>query len=152
MLGIKKCEALESRKLKAPGPQLTPHSRTRLQSKAKRLTTDPAVGPPTKTNKQELPEPCRLLNLHLAPLWIPLSHEAGLNRSDIPEPHGSGTDFQILLDWDASSKEHNLYLLSCLSTKRLRFQCNGPSSKCHKSPKWRPSLLPVTMTVRHWEI
>lgn len=64
----KKREALESRKLKAPRPQLTTHSRTRLQSKAKRLTTDPAVGPPTKINKQELPEPCRLLHLHLAPL------------------------------------------------------------------------------------
>lgn len=45
MPGIK-CEAFQSSKLKAPRPQLTTHSRTRLQSKAKRLTNDPAVGLP----------------------------------------------------------------------------------------------------------
>lgn len=38
-----------------------------------------------------------------------------------------------------------------LDIKWLFFQCNGPNSKCHGS-KWRSSLLPVTMTMGHWEI
>ena len=38
-----------------------------------------------------------------------------------------------------------------LDIKWLFFQYNGPSSKSHRS-KGRPSLLPVTMTMGHWEI